>query len=83
MHQHADELVVMMKQGGFNWKGFAFSGETTPRNLTEDGTSIEVAGKRWYPESDAVQLDVGESSFLKRREGRKTHKNAIVFSQRS
>ena len=30
MHQRADELVIMMKKGGFNWKGFTFSGEAPP-----------------------------------------------------
>ena len=70
-YQRADEMALVLKRGGFNLKGFTFSGEDPPSHLTEDGESVKVAGVRWYSKSDELQLDVGDVNFARRRRGKK------------
>ena len=37
-------MKLVLNKGGFNLKGFTFSGENPPENLSEDGLSIGVGG---------------------------------------
>ena len=66
-----EELKVVLARGGFTLKGFTFSGKPPPAQLTEDGETINVAGMKWYPESDLLQLDIGELNFANKRGGKK------------
>jgi len=42
----ADELMLVLKRGGFGLKGFTFSGAPPPQDLSEDGESVNVAGMK-------------------------------------
>ena len=68
--QRADELSLVLRRGGFSLKGFTFSRRNPPENLSEDGKSINVAGMKWFPKSDYLQLDIGELNFAKRCKGK-------------
>ena len=70
-HIRADELMVMLKKGGFNLKGFTFSGEPPISKLTEDGECVKVAGLRWFSVKDELQLDVSNVNFSKKVRGKK------------
>ena len=66
MHQRADELTLVLRRGGFNLKGFTFSGNVPLKSLSGDSESVKVAGIKWVPKSDQIQLDAGELNFSKR-----------------
>ena len=70
-YQRADELSLVLKNGGFGFKGFTFSGNIPVENLSEDGESIKCAGMRWYSMSDDLQLDIGDLNFTKKVRGKK------------
>ena len=68
----ADELMIILKKAGLNLKGFTFSGMLPPEQLTENGSSINVAGCKWYSTEDELQLDIGELNFTKKLCGKKS-----------
>ena len=68
----ANEMTIVLKKSGFNLKGFTFSGKPPPTHLSKDGESIKATGSRWISESDELQLDVGEVSFAKKKQGKKS-----------
>ena len=70
--QRADELSIVLRRGGFGLKGFTFSRRSPPNDLSEDGKSINVAGMKWFPKDDYLQLDIGELNFAKRCKGKHT-----------
>ena len=43
-YERADQLELVLNKGGFALKGVAFSGKKPPESMSEDGTSISVAG---------------------------------------
>ena len=69
--ERADELSLVLSRGGFNLKGFVFSGKDPPESLSQDSESVKVAGIKWYPRSDKIQLDIGDLNFLKKKRGKK------------
>ena len=69
--QRADELDVVLRKGGFGLKGFTFTGKPPDENSSEDGKSVNVAGMKWFPEEDILQLDIGELNFSKKIRGKK------------
>ena len=66
-----DDLQVVLARGGFAVKGFAFSGENPPSNLSTDGISTKVTGMKWYTKTDKISLDTGDLNFSKRKRGKK------------
>ena len=58
-YQRADEISLVLKNGGFGLKGFTSSGEAPLENLSEDGESINFAGMKWFLQSDELQLGKG------------------------
>ena len=70
--QTADELTLVLMHGGFCLKGFTFSGSDPPKHLSEDGESVNVAGMKWLPKRDQLQLDIGPIDFSKKYRGKKT-----------
>ena len=70
LHQRADELSLVLMKGGFNLKGFTFSGAKPLKQLSDDGESIHVAGLKWYSEKDFLKLDVSPVDFSKRLRGK-------------
>ena len=66
-----DEIQVALKKGGFSLKGFTFSGQDPPENVSSDKESIVVGGLKWYPKRDLLKLNIGEINFHKKMRGRK------------
>ena len=71
LYKRADELSIVLMRGGFCLKGFTFSGSKPLKELSDDGESINVAGMKWYSETDLLQLDVSPLNFAKRVRGKK------------
>ena len=69
--QRADELETVLNKGGFALKGMAFSGKDPPESLSDDGTTVVVAGMKWYTKEDLISLNLGKLCFSKKRRGRK------------
>ena len=70
--QLADEIQIILSSGGFTLKGFTFSGESLTESLSGDNKSINVAGMKWYPEDDKLELDITELNFNKKHRGKKS-----------
>ena len=69
--ESADALKLVLNKGGFDLKGFTFSGFDPPEHLSNDDKSINVGGLKWYPKSDLLSLNIGELNFSKKSRGRK------------
>ena len=52
--------LVINKRGGFSLKGVTFSGKNPPATLTNDKSSINEAGIRWFLKQDLVSLIISE-----------------------
>ena len=60
-------------------KGFTFSGENPPENLSEDGLSIGVGGLKWFPKGDFVKLNIRDLNFSPKRRGRKSQETLGII----
>ena len=65
-HNKADQLSVSLAKGGFLLKGFTFSGENPPKDLSQDGLSILVGGLRWFSKDDVIQINIAECKSSKK-----------------
>ena len=72
--QRTDELEVVLNHGGFTLKGFTTSGTDPEKSLSNDGSSICIAGQKWYPKLDLIALDIKDLNFVKKNRGRKDGK---------
>ena len=54
-----DDLKVVLNNGGFDLKGFTFSGFDPPEHLGNGDKSINVGRMKWYPKSDFLSLNIG------------------------
>ncbi|XP_066919855.1 uncharacterized protein [Clytia hemisphaerica] len=75
----ADQLERVISRGGFNLKGFVFSGEDPPPTMSEDGEMIHIAGFKWYVKSDMVSLNIGDLNFAKKSRGKKPSNQVNVI----
>ena len=66
-----DEVQVTLGKGGFSLKGFTFSGQDPPENVSSDQESVVVGGLKWFPKGDFLKLNIGELNFNKKVRGRK------------
>ena len=66
-----DALKLVLNKGGFDVKGFTFSGFHPPVHLGNEDKSINVGGMKWYPKSDMLSLNIGELNFGKKCRGKK------------
>jgi len=62
--RRADELFAKVD---LSVKGWSYSGEDPPSTVSKDGMSIGVAGMRWIPKVDAVEVRIPALHFGKRR----------------
>ena len=65
-HKIADELEVVLNNGGFNLKGVSFSGEDPQNTLSDDGKVIFMVGMKWFPKDDLISLNIGDINFAKK-----------------
>ena len=76
--QRADELSLVLMHGGFRLKGFTFSGSDPPKQLSDDGQSVNVAGMKWFPKTDQLTLDLGPLDFSKKCRGKKISQSTDI-----
>ena len=76
--ERADELDIVLMHGGFQLKGFTFSGFDPPKSLSEDGRSISVAGMKWYSKDDVLTLDISPLNFSKRSFGQRQNASSDI-----
>ena len=62
--QRAKELTLVLRKGGFGLKGFTFSGKPAEKDVSPDGESINVAGMKWFPKDDELQLGISDLNFF-------------------
>ena len=74
--QRADELFAKV---GLDVKGWTFTGEDPPEAVTKDGVSIGVAGMKWVPKLDAVEIKIPALHFGRKNRG-KLDENTPMFS---
>ena len=67
----ADGVEEVLSKGGFNLKGFTFSGKPPNPELSKDGVSVSVAGMNWFPEEDELQLNIKPLEFARKRSRKK------------
>ena len=67
----ADDLEVVLNNGGFPSKGVTFSGSIPAEGFSLDGSSISIAGMKWFPLEDTLSLDVNKLNFGKKSRGKK------------
>ena len=66
----ANDMELVLNNGGFSLKAVTFSGEKPPETMTDDGESISVGGIRWFPEEDLIGFNLGDMIFEKKRRGK-------------
>ena len=62
-------MPQFMKDHGFPIKGLACSGEPAPKELSEDGTSINIAGYQWEPLADEMKIMTPKLFIGKKKKG--------------
>ena len=68
----AEELVLLVHlcpAHGFPIKGLACSGEPEPKELSEDGTMINIAGYQWNPQADEMKIMTPKLFIGKKKKG--------------
>ena len=43
-------ITLVLRKGGLGLKGFTFSGMLPPKDISEDGQCVKVAGMKWFTE---------------------------------
>ena len=69
---------TLFKKVGLDVKGWSYSGENPPEAVTKDGVSINVAGMKWTPSVDALEVRIPKLHFGKRKRG-KLDENTVMF----
>lgn len=72
VYETTDNIKLLLNKGGFNLKGITYSGSDPPEYLSEDGSSVKVAGMIWYSKLDQISLNIKELNFAKKKRGRKS-----------
>ena len=65
------EIEHVVNQGGFQLKGITISGKIPEESLSDDHSSISVAGFKWLPNEDILSLNLGNLNFAKKKRGKK------------
>ena len=68
----ADNLKLVLGKGGFNLKGFTFSGSDLPEHLANNDSSVNVFGMKWFSKEDKLSLNIKELNFGKKCRGKKS-----------
>ena len=73
-----EDTEKALKDINMEIKGWGLSGEDPPKQLTDDGKSINVAGMSWFPKIDGFMLNIAKLHFGKKKRG-KYSSNVKVF----
>ena len=76
LSKRADELFATVN---LHCKGWTFTGHDPAEKVTKDGISIGVAGLKWIPKVDSVQVKIPALHFGSRRRG-KLDENTTFFT---
>ena len=76
--ERADQLELVLNQGGFSLKVDTSSKRDPPSNLSADDCSVKIVGIKWFPIEGMVSLDIGELNFAKKQEARNQCKEEIT-----
>ena len=76
--QRTDELFSSV---GLECKGWTFTGQDPADRVTKDGLSIGVAGLKWIPKVDAVQVKIPALHFGSRRRGKLDDKTTFFHGE--
>lgn len=63
-------------------KGWCLSGEDPPKELTDDGATVSLAGMTWFPKIDGFSLNISKLHFSKKKRG-KYDPNIKIFDDSS
>ena len=74
--KRADQLFAKV---GLEVKGWSFTGQDPSAAVSKDGISIGVAGMRWIPKLDALEVKIPALHFGKKVRG-KLNENTPMFS---
>ena len=67
-----DHIQCTTNVGGFDTKGFVYSGEDPPEALSDGKDFILAGGTKWFPKQDLIALNIGPVNFSKRVRGKKS-----------
>ena len=65
--KQADEVF---KKIGLSCKGWTWSGEDPPEKIMKAGCTVSIAGQRWTPKVDCIEVPIPDLHFGVRRRGR-------------
>ena len=77
-----DQLSIALAKGGFGLKGFTFSGQDPPEQLSNDGVSVVVGGLKWFPKEDLISINVSELNFSQKSRGRKSQDRKGIIPEK-
>jgi len=66
----AASLDFTLAQAGMEVKGYTFSGEDPPPEVSADGKRVGLLGMAWSPKEDVLQLDIKPLYFGKPKRGK-------------
>ncbi|XP_066918685.1 uncharacterized protein [Clytia hemisphaerica] len=70
--QRTQELETISNGGGFMIKGVVISGEDPPTSMSDDGSSVFVAGMKWWPKEDQLSIHIPPMNFSAKKRGKKS-----------
>ena len=70
--KRSEEMDTIGDRGGFMLKGVVMSGEDPPETMSDDGSSVFVAGMKWWPKEDQLSLHIPPMNFSQKRRGKKS-----------
>ena len=75
-----DQIQNAVSTGGFSVKGFVFSGEDPPEELSNGRKFISLGGLLWFPNGDFFGYNIPDLNFSKRVRGKKSlDKRDVIF----
>ena len=66
----AESLDFVLSMGSMEVKGYTFSGQPPPEELTADGETVGLVGMAWGPEKDWISLSIKPLYFGKPKRGK-------------
>ena len=72
VHETTDNIKLLLNKGDFNQNGITYSGSDPPENVSDDGSSVKVAGMILYSKLNQMSLNIKEQNFAKQKRGRKS-----------
>ena len=80
--QRADQLEMVLNQGGFSLKQPLSEKRDASRNLSAHDCIVNIAGMKWFPNEFVVSLYIDELNSAKKQRDKKPlqERNTIPFN---